>query len=409
VYSISANGASAIGDLFQVFRDGSRHTRSDLSTLTGLSRNTVSSRIEPLLTSGLLIEVGPEASSGGRPPVQIAMNPDAASVLAVDIGYARATVALTNLAATVVGLETTEIDLAQGPETVLETAFELGRRLIARASDRRLLGLGIGLPGPVNYLTGQPVSTAIASNWEGFDVPSYARRAFASAVLVDRDANMMALGERAIRWPRVDDLIFVNVATGLSVGIIAGGQLQRGAQGMAGEVGQIRTATSTRPESLHGSAPAKVLTELASGRAIAAELLARGSDASETQDVVRLIRTHDPLTVAVIRDAGRAIGETLAMLVAALNPSVIVLGGDVAQAGEHMLASVRETVYRRSIPMSTRSLQIVRSVSADRAGVVGASTLVAQHVLSPERVNAMIDAGSVGETAVRPNLPGTVT
>ena len=93
----------------------------------------------------------------------------------------------------------------------------------------------------------------------------------------------------------------------------------------------------------------------------------------------------------MIRDAGRTLGGVLATCVNMLNPAVIVIGGDVARADEPLLAGIREVVYRRSLPLATRSLRIVRSELDDRAGVTGAAVMVIEHVLAPDAVDAAID------------------
>jgi glucokinase len=379
----------AVGDLFQIFRDGRARTKSELAALTGMSRNTVSARVDTLIAADLLTGAGSEASSGGRPPARVAMNPGAGTVLAIDLGATHASVAVTDLAASILDFETHPIEIGLGPESVLDAVFDIGERLLAGSGKReRLVGIGIGLPGAVEHATGRPISPPIMPGWDRFDVPAYVRQRFSAPVLVDNDVNILALGEHALSWPDADDLIFVKVATGLGSGIIAGGQLQRGAQGIAGDIGHVQvpfSADSPRP-----AEDERTLGTISSGMAIAHELKSAGVPAQDAGEVVRLIRSGDAHAIAATRQAGKELGEVLAALVNTLNPSVIVLGGSIAHAGEHLLAGVREVVYRRSIPLATRNLLIVQSRGGDRAGVLGAAILVVQQVLSAAGVEEIV-------------------
>ena len=226
--------------------------------------------------------------------------------------------------------------------------------------------------------------------WDRFDVPGYVQRTFDVPVLVDNDVNILALGEQATSWPRVDDLVFVKVSTGIGAGIIAGGQLQRGAQGSAGDMGHVQVPMSAGSGREPGDE--RDLEALASGSALAVALRAEGHDVHSASDVVDLARAGNAAAIEATRQAGRDVGEVLATVVNLLNPSIIVLGGSIARAGEHLLAGVREVVYRRSIPLATQHLAIVQSQAGDRAAVLGAAIMVAREVLSPANVDRYVAA-----------------
>lgn len=382
------NDTSSIGGLFQMFRDGRGRTKSELAALTGLSRSTVSSRLDALITANLLIPAGSELSSGGRPPARLVMNTEAGFVLGVDLGATHAMIAITDLAANVLASESVAVDIGLGPEAILNLVLDIGDRLSAAIrKPKRFLGVGMGLPGAVEHATGRPINPPIMPGWDGFDVPALVRRRFSGDVHIDNDVNILALGEHALSWPTVDDLIFVKVATGLGAGIISGGLLQRGANGTAGDIGYVQVAQKSRGH-FRPDGDERNLGDLASGMAIARELMAQGIPARTAEDVVGLIRVGNPAAVSATRQAGREVGEVLAILVNTLNPSVIVVGGSVGRAGEHLLAGIREVVYRRAMPIATRDLSIVPSAAGDRAGVRGAAMLVLQHALSASGVEA---------------------
>jgi len=371
------------GLLLQLLRDGRPRTRAELARAAGLARSTVSGRIDALLNAGL-IAVGDEGvSTGGRPASRFAFNPTARVVLAADVGATHANLAVTDLAGKPLATRRAELDIADGPEPVLSWLIEAGRELLTESGREPadLAGVGIGLPGPVEHSTGRPTNPPIMPGWDGFDVPGMVSSGLGAPVLVDNDVNVMALGEHATAFPDADHLIFVKVATGIGSGIISDGRLHRGAQGAAGDLGHVLAPHG-------GDIPCRCgntgcLEAVASAAAVAAKLREEGLDVHGSRDVVALVRAGNMRAAQAVRQAGRDIGEVLAACVSMLNPSVIVMGGSLAEAGEMLLAGVREAVYRRSLPLATEHLRIVSSVTGADAGVVGAATMVVQHALSP--------------------------
>ncbi|MCL2795578.1 MAG: ROK family transcriptional regulator [Microbacteriaceae bacterium] len=373
--------ASEARGLLRMLRTGPPRTRAQLAELTGLARSTVAARLDGLINSGLVIPAGDELSSGGRPPALLAFNPSARVVLAVDLGATHGVVALTDLAGDILRIESAEITIAAGPEPVLDWVVSAARRVL-RASGRArrdLIGIGVGLPGPVEHSSGRPINPPIMPGWNRFDVPGCLRRHFDVPVLVDNDVNILALGEHAVSWPNETDLVFVKVSTGIGAGIISGGRLQRGAQGSAGDLGHVRVPFTARTPQ-HGAVDAD-LEALASGPAIAAWMSAHGAPARTSQDVLEAGLRCDPVAVQGIRQAGRDLGEVLATVVNLLNPSIVVIGGSVARSGEHLLAGIREVVYGQSTPLATQTLSIVHSQAGTTGGVLGAAIMVIQRVL----------------------------
>lgn len=370
-------------DLFELLRDGRPWTRAQLAQTTGLARSTVATRIDALMRLGL---VAPRdgVSTGGRPPSLFAMNPRGFVVAGVDVGATHVSVALGDLCGELLAHDSTALEVADGPEAVLGWVSGSVRRLLDDLPGSRLAAVGMGLPGPVEHSTGRPRNPPIMPGWDGYDVPGRVQRDHDVPVLVDNDVNIMALGERDVAFPHVEDLVFVKVATGIGAGIISGGSLQRGAQGTAGDLGHVRVAGHDDVVCRCGNLAC--LEAVAAGPAVAAALRARGVSATTTQDVVDLARGGDLTTVQEVRRAGRDLGEVLATLVNLVNPSVLVVGGSLAAAGEHLLAGIREVVYQRSLPLATEHLQVVpTSVGAD-AAVRGAVAVAVAHVLSPEQI-----------------------
>ncbi|MDR5701183.1 ROK family transcriptional regulator [Agromyces aerolatus] len=388
----SALGVSGASELFQLLRDGVPRTRASLAQATGLARSTIAARVDELMSLGLVTPVADAVSTGGRPPSQFALNPGARVVLAADLGASHATIAVTDLAGTVLAQQGEPMDITSGPEAVLGWMVEAGHQLVDGLGRDRgdLAAIGIGVPGPVEHSTGRPVNPPIMPGWDRFDVPGWVQQHLEVPVLVDNDVNIMALGERAMAWPHVEHLMFVKVATGIGSGVISGGLLQRGAQGIAGDIGHVQVARGAGVPCHCGNRGC--LEALASGPAIARALRQQGIEAQTGRDVVDLVKRGDLDAIQAVRQAGRDIGEVLTACVSLVNPSVIAIGGSMARAGEHLIAGVREVVYTRSMPLATEHLAIVQSAAAENAAVLGASMLAIHHALSPEGIDQLAAA-----------------
>jgi glucokinase len=384
--AVPAPGAS---EVFQLLRDGQPRTRAELAQLTGLARSTVASRVETLVRIGLVAPYGGAVSTGGRPPSLFALNPGARVVIGADIGATHALVVLSDLSGKELVSERESLAIADGPEAVLGWLTGAITSLLERSGRRstELAAIGIGLPGPVEHETGRPINPPIMPGWDRIDVPALVQKSFDVPVLVDNDVNIMALGEQRFHWPDITEFMFIKVATGIGAGIISSGSLQRGAQGTAGDLGHVRVPRGGEVWCRCGNTGC--LEALAGWPALAAALNAQtGQRLSSAEDVIRLVRSGDSTAIQVIRQAGRDIGDVLATCVNLTNPSVIVIGGSLAQAGEHLLAGIREVVYRRSLPLATEHLRVVPSVAGHRAGVLGAAVMAIAHVLSPEAIAA---------------------
>jgi predicted NBD/HSP70 family sugar kinase len=391
----SAATATGAGSLLKLIREGEGSTRADLAKRTGLARSTITQRLEQLHRLGLLKEIGGSESTGGRPPMRLAFNEDAGLVLAADLGATHSRLAVTNLAGEVLAEDRGEIEIAAGPEPVLDWVEDRFSKLLEECSRGRaeVAGIGIGLPGPVEHSTGLPRNPPIMPGWDGFPVPERFASRYGAPVLVDNDVNIMALGEHWTDWRDVEHLLFVKVGTGIGCGIVADRAIHRGADGAAGDIGHVRIATDAGSEDVVCSCGnVNCLEALASGGAMARQLRAAGIDARDSRAVVELTRAGLPAAVQLVRQSGRLVGEVIAATVNFFNPSVIVVGGDVAEAQEQLLAGVREVVYQRSLPLATRHLRIVRSPLADRAGMIGAAAMVIEHVLSLEHESSRFGA-----------------
>ncbi|MET8861873.1 ROK family transcriptional regulator [Nonomuraea sp. NPDC004580] len=377
------------GQILQLIRHGSCRTRKELIEHTGLSRSTITERVDRLIAAGYIHESGVGASGGGRPPSVLDVDAARRLILVADLGATHARVALTDLAARSMAEERTEMRIELGPDAVLSWVREAFQRMLDRAGRPAadVCGIGLDVPGSVDHVTGHVIRSFLMPGWDDHPVREAIRASYDVPILVENDANAMALGEWWSSWRGTDSLVLVKVSTGIGTGIVLDGQVYRGVEDAAGNIGHVRLRETDDRVCTCGSRGC--VASLASGHALASDL-----GVSSSRDVVRLVQSGDAAAIAKVQEAGRTLGVVLATAVSLLNPGVLVLAGDMARTGEHYLTGIRETVYRRSLPYTTRNLEIVTSSLGDRAGIVGMAVIVMEHVLSAAAVDtALAEAG----------------
>ena len=379
----------ALSDVARRVASGTADTRAKLATATGTSRATVAQRVDALIAAGLLLEDTPLAAPRGRPPLALRLNPRMGAVCCVDLGATHCRMALTDLGGTRLADADRPIAIGDGPQVVLGGVAAMAGTLLERTGrgPADVRAISVGVPGPVDFATGTVVRPPIMPGWDGYRVPSFFSGRFGAPVLVDNDVNLMALGELTAR-PGAENLLYVKVGTGIGCGIISGGALHRGAAGAAGDIGHVRVPGHEDVTCRCGNTGC--VEAVASGGALVAALRAAGCGVGSTREVVRLVAEGNATARRQVRLAGQRLGEVLATAVSFHNPDTIVLGGSLAELHEDLLAEIRAVVYRRALPLATRSLSIESSSLAGWAGVQGAARLALAHLLSAEGLAGML-------------------
>ena len=369
-------------------------SRPDISRLTGLSKTAVTARLSSLANLGLIDEAPGGLSRGGRPPGLVQFAKDAGRLIGVDLGATSVDVAVTNLNAELLVHVSHPVDVRSGPKEVMTELESLIRAALAKVPQNHcsLKGIGVGLPGPVEFATGRPVAPPIMPGWDMFPVREYMESAFGCPIYVDNDVNIMALGER---WAGIgthaDNFIFVKLGSGIGCGIVCKGEIYRGDDGAAGDIGHIAVDGNT---AVCRCGQVGCLETIAGGHGLGrvAEELARSGRSAELQrrlsvgetlgaaDLVLLLSKGDPDASKAVVNAGRALGHVLAGLVNFDNPSLIVIGGGVSMLGDRLMASIKEVIYHRSLPLATRRISIQQSSLGADAGVIGAAALVLEEL-----------------------------
>nr|WP_198168145.1 ROK family transcriptional regulator [Herbidospora yilanensis] len=368
------------GEVLQLIRGGEATTRAEIGRVTALSRPAVTHRVNELLQRGLVVEDAEGPSTGGRPPVRLRFNAAGGVVAVASLGASRTQIALCDLAGDVIERTDLVIDVEEGPDAVLGLVMDTWEKLLEGRGP--LVGVGLGVPATVEYARGRTESARVMASWTGVEIPPRIAERFPVPVLVDNDVNVIAMGEHRGVYPDQDDLLFVKVSTRIGAGVVSSGNIMRGALGAAGEIGHIPVRDGGGVLCRCGNLDC--VDSVASGTAILRTLRDRGRDVETLADVTALVRQGDAETMAVVRQAGRWLGEVIASAVNLLNPSVVVLGGDVAEMFMPLVSGVREVVYQRSTQLATRSLKIERSRLGPGAGITGCALLVIDRILDPD-------------------------
>ena len=389
--------------ILRLLRDQGPVSRAELGDRLELTRPRLLAEVERLVEAGLLAEAGLAASRGGRRSTLVELH-SRLRFAAVDLGATSIDVEVTNGRLEPVAAYREPVDIRSGPRTILHQVNELLAKARAEGVYDRLDAVGIGVPGPVSFRDGVPVSPPIMPGWDRYPVREQLTREHGCPAVVDNDVNIMAIGERHGGVAHsIDDFLFVKIGTGIGCGIHLAGAVYRGVDGCAGDIGHIQVE-SNGPVCACGNTGC--LEALFSGSALARDALAaarsgespalagrlaavrprsgRASAAAghliTARDVADGAAEGDITCIRLIRDGGRRVGGVLATLVSFANPSMIVIGGGLAQLGHVLLAEIRSVVYRRSLPLATGNLPVVLSELGGRAGVTGAAVLASDAV-----------------------------
>lgn len=370
-------------------------TRAQMTDQTGLSRTAVNQRLDTLVAAGLVLGSHGEVPTRGRPADRFHFNSTRGVVLVADIGASRMRAGLSDLDGRLRREVTAVLDVTEGPETVLSTVHGLFQNLLGeeRCGVEAVLGIGVGVPGPVKFPLGQVINPPIMPGWDRFDIPAWFGERYDCPLFVEKDANVIAYGEHRVRFPLVKQLMSVKVGHGIGSGLVLDGRLYRGADGGAGDVGHTHYGDDDGPACKCGNAGC--VEAIAGGWALLRDLQDLGHPVETLSEALTMIDAGQPDAIRLVRQAGRVIGAALAGPVNLINPRVVVIGGQLVSAGgANLFAGVREMIFRRSLPLATAQLEIVQSTLHPRAGVLGLALLIGDAIFSGAPLQNLLDAST---------------
>ncbi len=348
--------------VLEVVREEGLVSRAQIASATGLARSTVSTLVAELQRAGLVVEredVPPEsAASGGRPPLLLSLDPQAGAVIGIHFDHEFVRVAIADLSLTILSEGAVRRDVDHDAPAVLEAAAELVDDRIADAGvDRdRIIGAGVALSAPVDGSTGRVLSSTILPGWIDVDVAGWLSKRLSVRVEVENDANLGALAESLLGAGRgASEMAYLMLSSGIGGGLILEGRLYRGAIGMAGEIGHV-SVNNTGPICRCGN---RGCLETVVGGPALTELVRRSHGEEITiERMVFLAKDGDHGCKRVIADAGQVVGLVAAALCNQFNPERLIIGGELALAGELLLEPMRETIHRHAIPLVAESLTV---------------------------------------------------
>lgn len=388
-------GATA-GDLLDHIRSGRATTRGELARLTGLSRTAVSARLTSLADAGLVLGGDEESATGGRPASTLVLNRDAGLVVGVAIGRSRSQLSVRALDGTELASVSHDQEVGLGPDVLLPSiAGQLAEMLDTLGrSGAEVRGVGLSLPGIVDRERAMSVDSQALGGWDGVALAPYLRDVTEAPLVVDNDCNVMALSERDAHLREHDDVLVLKASTGLGLGIVAGGVVVRGHLGAAGELGHVKVVAAAGLRCRCGELGC--LEAVAGGWALVERLRAEGETVDHVRDVVARAVHGQGAARAIVRESGRRVGEALAAMVTVLNPSAVVVGGDMGGAFDTFAAGLRDTLFPATTALAGRDLQLLPATYGEQAGLVGCVSLALEAVLSPRAVDAALAARRAG-------------
>jgi glucokinase-like ROK family protein len=358
-------------------------SRIELSRQMNLTRAAITTIVADLQSEGLVREVESHYPSGRR-PIVLEINPERGYVVGIDMGATHVTILVTDYSARVVRELDETLDINAGPAVCLPRVEELVHRILAEAglTIKDVTAIGAGVPGPV--VAGVGVSgPPIMPGWDGYPIRDDLAKRFGLPVSLRNDAELGAIGEWAYGAGRGErHLAYIKVGTGIGAGLLLDGQIYGGANGSAGEIGHV-TIDESGPICTCGNRGC--LEALAGGRAIARRAIQEVNSGRRTmlaeitpvsnihsRDVIAAARRGDLVSQQIVSEAGVHLGTALASLVNLFNPSMVVVGGGVAQIGDLLLEPIRETVHQRSLLPASRSVRITSALLGRRSSAMGA-------------------------------------
>jgi predicted NBD/HSP70 family sugar kinase len=367
--------------IVDALRERGTASRAELARATGLSRSTVSSIVSDLMEAGLVSEQGDatgvaHGDQGGRPPVPLSLNRSAGVAVGVDFGHTHLRVAVADLSHEVLAEAGDELDVDHSAEESLDQAARLVEKVMAEAQvgRDRVIGVGMGVPGPINLATRSVGSSSILPSWIGIDGAAAMEERLGLPVQVENDANLGALAEFV--WGSGQghsELVYIKLSSGVGAGLLLGGRLYRGAGGTAGEIGHTPAQHS---DEVCRCGTRGCLETVASARSIARMVGGSRGEEVTSARLLELIAEGDQAAIRLVGEAGREIGIALAGLCNIINPGRVIIGGELSAAGETITEPITESIRRYAILSAAEQVSVVPGVLGERAELLGALALV---------------------------------
>lgn len=369
--------------------------RTEISSLTGLSATTISALVNILLEQGFLQEVGMGQSSGGRKPIELQFNYRARFAIGVDIGASHVTTILMDLQGQIEQRITERLDVIQYPDKTMDNVRQSLEQILEAPGLqlRHILGIGVTVPTPLDGEKRDRLATYYMPAWEGIaPIDELSHSLPGLPIYLENDANAGAIAEKW--WGKgknYSSLAYIKLGVGVGGGLVIDNEIYRGFYGIAGELGHTTIVANGRIcrcgnygcMECYVGAPG-ILTDIVNGYAEQGNN-PMGDDIN-IEKVIRRAQEGDSVCRTTIQKAGAYLGTAIANLINLVNPGIVVLGGELTDAGDLLMDEVRSTVRKRVFLEKSRLGDMTISQLGDSAVSIGAATLAIYGAFQEEEI-----------------------
>jgi predicted NBD/HSP70 family sugar kinase len=382
------NNNLAIHTIMKIIWENAPISRAEISRMSGFSRSTITLNVDRLLKIGLLSEKPKKGSKRNS----LAINSQHGVVVGVEMGAHSCEIGICDLTAKLLENRTFHISYATGPEYIQGQLIEELNHLLAKR--RPILGIGIGLPSPVDFEKGCAIHPAFMPGWHLFPIKGNLEKHFGCPVFVDNEVNTMALGESFLSKDfRTKSILFVKAGTAIGAGLIIDGDIYRGNSGLSGNIGHIQIEGNTE---LCRCGKRGCLESIAGGEAIAkhAEALAREGRSTiladilakkgtlTAKDVRDVAATGDETSLSIIREAAQALGTILGKLVVFFDPKAVIIGGGLTGFGPQYIGYIRSSIMTQCTPWVKSDFIVKKSELGESIGTIGSAMLCIRQLMA---------------------------
>ncbi len=389
--SESTNNDLAIHTIVELIWKKGPISRAELSRESGFSRSTITLNVDRLLSLGILKEE-PRIQNGGigkRKSLTIAR--DQGVVIGVEMGASSCDIGICDITAEILEIRSFPVDFSVGPELILEKMMHMIDELMLTRD--RILGIGVGLPSPVDFDGGYAVYPAFMPGWHLFPIKELLQKRYDCPVFVDNEANTMGLGESCLSEEfRDKNILFVKAGTAIGAGIIIHGDIYRGNSGLGGNIGHIQIEGSTEQ---CRCGKLGCLEAVAGGEAIARKAIEAAMNNKKTLltemyrknksltavDVKQAAAEGDQEALRIIKDAAQTLGNTIGKLVIFFDPKAVIIGGGLTGFGPQYIAYIRESIIHQCTPWVKSDFVVKESHYGSSIGIIGSAMLCIKELI----------------------------
>ncbi|HHY47472.1 MAG TPA: ROK family protein [Firmicutes bacterium] len=380
-----------------LIRDHEPISRNELAKISGLTPAAVTSIVRQLIKDGNVLEVGHGESSGGRRPIHLMLNPSVTYILACRLQKGYLLMAIVDLKNNVRALKELAIDTSS-PETVARAMGGNFQDLVARAQvpSDKVSFVSVASPGLVNPETGT-IKISVNLGWEDAPLGEAVEKAFGIPVHIENVSNASALAEKLYGHGRgCNHLIYMGLSVGIGAGIIVNNQIYGGALGYAGEIGHMAMTLNDGPECKCGSRGCfeaycgvnAVIERVRAGikEGLVSPEWSTATDTLDLTQVLQMLHEGEPYVRSVFAEVANIVGVVVANLINLYNPEIVVLGGELMQAGEEFLELIRQSASARALKQLAEQVKIVKSEMTDDPGMKGAAAIALQRIFEQDLI-----------------------